>query len=157
MSCLRHGAQIHSISIKYNHIVSVELFFNLVWGMLSVSLGIVWLASLHERGNSPTQDKRVQLVALAMLILILLPVISLTDDIRAMSTAEVEHITRRADLLPAADQPAELVTLLEANLSLSRYLPHLQTFALLEPSIQGARPQTGCIRQLANRPPPVAV
>jgi hypothetical protein len=136
----------------------VELFFNLVWGILSVSLGIVWIAGLRDsHGDSPTPDKRAQLIALTMLILILLPVISLTDDMQAMSTAEVEHITRRADLLPLGDQPVEFVSLLETTISLSRYLPHMQTFALLAPSIQGARPLTGCIRQMANRPPPASV
>ena len=92
-----------------------------------------------------------------MLILILFPVISLTDDMQAISTAEVEHITRRADLLPAVDQPAELLAPWDVTDFLSGYLQHLQTLALLEPSIQGARPQTGCIRQMANRPPPAAV
>ena len=91
-----------------------------------------------------------------MLILILFPVISLPDDMQAISTAEVEHITRRADLLPAIDQPAELFAPWDASDFLSNYLLHLQTLALLEPSIQGARPQTGCIRQMANRPPPAA-
>ena len=147
------------ISIKYNRRDKVELFSNLVWGILSASLGILWFAGLWDRrrrGDSPAPDRRTQLVALTMLILILFPVISLTDDMQAISTAEVEHITRRADLLPAIDQPAELLAPWDASDFLSNYLLHLQTLALLEPSIQGARPQTGCIRQMANRPPPAA-
>ena len=137
----------------------MELFSNLVWGILSASLGILWFAGLWDSRrhcDSPAPDKRTQLVALTMLILILFPVISLTDDMQAISTAEVEHITRRADLLPVVDQPAELLAPWDASDFLSSYLLHLQTFALLEPSIQGARPQTGCSRQMANRPPPTA-
>lgn len=138
----------------------MELFSNLVWGILSASLGILWFAGLwtsRRRDDSPALDKRTQLIALTMLILVLFPVISLTDDMQAISTAEVEHITRRADLLPVVDQPAELLAPWDATDFLGGYLLHLQTLALLEPSIQGARPQTGCIRQMANRPPPAAV
>jgi hypothetical protein len=135
----------------------VELFSNLAWGLLSLLLGFLWITGLRKVArNSPQPAARVQLVALAMLILVLLPVVSLTDDLQAMTTPiEIEHITRRADILPAIDQPVDIAALLSAQLSLSRYLPHLQTFLLHEPSIQGARPQTGCIRQMANRPPPV--
>jgi hypothetical protein len=134
----------------------VELFFNIVWGGISLLLGYVWFTSLFRAGtDSLLPSRRAQFVALGMLILILLPVVSLTDDLHALSTpVETEHVTRRAHILPAIDQAADLTALLQVRLVLSRYLPHLQTFALLEPSVQWARPQTGCIRQLANRPPP---
>lgn len=148
---------IFSIYFKYNRFISVELLFNVVWGALSLLLGYVWLSGLRTTGDdSPLPGRRTQFIALGMLILVLLPVVSLTDDLQAMTAPiEIEHITRRADILPASDQPADIAALLQARLYLSRYLPHLQTFALLEPSVQGARPETGCIRQLANRPPPV--
>ena len=135
----------------------MELLFNVVWGALSLLLGYVWLSGLRHNGeDSPLPSRRTQLVALGMLILVLFPVVSLTDDLKAMTAPiETEHLTRRADILPPSDQPADIAALLQVRLYLSRYLPHLQTFALLEPSVQGARPQTGCIRQLANRPPPV--
>jgi hypothetical protein len=134
----------------------VELFFNIVWGGISLVLGYVWFTSLFREGaDSLLPCRRTQFVALGMLILILLPVVSLTDDLHAISApVETEHLTRRAHILPVADQAVDIAALLHVRLFLSRYLPHLQTFALLEPSVQRARPQTGCIRQLANRPPP---
>jgi hypothetical protein len=141
---------------KYNGLNDVELFFNIVWGGISLLLGYVWLTGQLRTGTkSPLPSRHAQFVALGMLILILLPVVSLTDDLHAVTTpVETEHITRRAHTLPATDQAVDLAALLRARLFLSRYLPHLQTFARLQPSVQSARPQTGCIRQLANRPPP---
>lgn len=97
-----------------------------------------------------------QLLALAMLIIILLPVISMTDDLQAISTAEIEHVTRRADLLPNSDQPADLVVPLDADVFLSRQLFNLQTFARVEPSIENEQPKSGSVRQMSNRPPPHA-
>lgn len=135
----------------------MELFFNVVWGGISLLLGYVWLTGLFKGGaDSPLPSRRVQFVALGMLILILLPVVSLTDDMHAATTpVESEHITRRAHSLLASDQPGDIVALLHTRLFFSRYLSNLQTFARLEPIEEVARPETGCSRQLAKRPPPV--
>lgn len=92
-----------------------------------------------------------------MLIVILLPVISMTDDVQAMSTAEIEHVTRRADLLPNSDQPADVPALLNTTLLSYEHLFDAQTYAYIEPVIESLRPQAGTIRQMANRPPPLAV
>jgi hypothetical protein len=130
----------------------VEFFLNLVWMILSAALVLLWIkGSRLAPDHSQQQNWKIQLLALAMLILILLPVISMTDDMHAMSTAEIEHVTRRAD--PGADQPADPIIPLNASLFPGN-LCYLQTFARIEPSIQNARPQAGSVRQMANRPPP---
>jgi hypothetical protein len=135
----------------------VELLLNFAWAMLSVSLGFLWIRGLrHVSTRSKRFDTRVQLLALAMLIVVLLPVISMTDDMQAMSTAEIEHVTRRADLLPSADQPLGLAASPDARLFPTRHFFDLPIFARVEPLIENLRPQCGSIRQLANRPPPVA-
>ncbi len=95
----------------------------------------------------------MQLLALAMLIVILLPVISMTDDIQAMSAAEIEHVTRRVDILPAVDHPADLIAP-SGELFPSGYLCNLQTLARIEQPVPSARPKIGSIRQTAKRPPP---
>lgn len=96
-------------------------------------------------------------MALAMLIVILLPVISMTDDVQAMSTAEIEHVTRRAGLLPNSDQPVDIPAPLSTTfLSYDRLFDE-QTYTRIEPVIEGLRPQAGSLRQMANRPPPLAV
>jgi hypothetical protein len=136
----------------------VELLLNFAWLVLSASLAILWIKGLRLVSTSSKQPSTtVQLLALAMLIVILFPAISMTDDMQALSTAEVEHVTRSADLLPNSDQPADLVVPPDANLFPSRSVFNLQTFARVEPSLEKARPQSGSIRQSANRPPPLAV
>lgn len=144
--------------INYNRIVRVELLLNFVWLVLSASLAILWIRGLRfVPAGSKRPSTMIQLLALAMLIVILFPAISMTDDMQALSTAEVEHVTRRADLLPNSDQPADLVVPPDADLFPSRRVFNLQAFARVEPSLEKARPQSGSIRQSANRPPPLAV
>ncbi len=148
-------AYINTPPINYNRCVSVEFILNFAWLVLSASLALLWLCGLRNpSAREQHPDRRVQLLALVMLFVILLPVISMTDDMQAMSTAEIEHVTRRVDLLPSTDQPADLISPLHAELFPGKHLCNLQTFARIEPSIQRARPQTGTIRQMANRPPP---
>jgi hypothetical protein len=134
----------------------VELFLNFAWLVLSATLAIYWT---HESRHAPLRsgrpDRKLQLLTLALLIIILLPVISITDDMQAMSAAEIEHVTRRADLLPNSDQPADFIFPQDANVLLDTHLFNLKTFARVEPSIENAHPQLGLIRQIANRPPPV--
>jgi hypothetical protein len=136
----------------------VELLLNFAWLVLSASLTVLWIRGL---GVAPAGSKqpsaRVQLLALAMLIVVLLPAISMTDDMQALSTAEVEHVARCADLLPNSDQPADLLVVPDADLFPSKNVFNLQTFARVEPSLEKARPLKGSIRQSANRPPPLAV
>jgi len=110
--------------------------------------------SAPARANLP--GTRAQLFALALLIVILFPVISMTDDMQALSTAEVEHVTRCADLLPNSDQPADLIVPLDVQLLPDRSAFNLQTFARVELSTEIVRPQSGSTRQSANRPPPLA-
>jgi hypothetical protein len=71
----------------------MELFLNLVWLTLSVSLVCGYLtfapAPLKSR-------KATAIIALALLILVLLPVISMTDDLAAINNpAETDHLWRR--------------------------------------------------------------
>ena len=151
-------AHLNQAPIKYNRIVSLELLLNFAWLVLSTSLAILWIRELRSvPAGSRQPSTTVQLLALAMLIVILLPAISMTDDMQALSTAEVEHVTRRADLLPNSDQPADLIIPPEAELFLTRTAFNLQAFARVELCIEKARTQKGSIRQSANRPPPLAV
>jgi hypothetical protein len=129
----------------------VELLLNIAWLVLSVSLAFCWIRGWT---CSKILDRKLQLLALAMLIIILLPVISMTDDMQAISTAEIEHVTRRADWPPNSDQLSGLVVALNIQLFASRHFFNLQTFARVEPAIENVRPQSVPTRQMANRPPP---
>ena len=71
----------------------MELFLNLVWLMLSVSLVCGYLAFAPTPLKS---RKAAAIIALALLILVLLPVISMTDDLAAINNpAETDHLLRR--------------------------------------------------------------
>lgn len=105
----------------------MEILLNCVWLVLGLSLIAAW--SVHAwstRACEPDEllpSRCLQFTALLMLVVLLFPVISLTDDI-AMSTAprEAERALRLHDtvdgsqnacaLLPAAVAWTELVTLL---------------------------------------------
>ena len=92
-----------------------------------------------------------------MLIVVLLPVISMTDDLRTISAAEVEHIARRVDLLPDTVQPADIVPALDSEyiLGIRVFAPTL--FARVEADGVGLRPQPEYVRVYFNKPPPASI
>ena len=99
----------------------MELLLNIVWLLLSLSLVFLWKRGVRRFGTqSKLPDLRIQLIALALLVVILLPVVSMTDDMQAMSTAEIEHVTRKVDIVPVAEQPASLADHLNVELFLDR-------------------------------------
>jgi hypothetical protein len=70
----------------------MELLLNLVWVLLTALLVGLWMRYAHRAGA----DRRMQLVALTVLILILFPVISVTDDLQAaQNPAETDCCLRR--------------------------------------------------------------
>lgn len=70
----------------------MEIVLNLVWILLAVVLVRLWLHYAPRNGVS----LRTQVAALAMLIVILFPVISVTDDLQiAQNPAELDCCARR--------------------------------------------------------------
>lgn len=87
----------------------MELILNLVWAVLACAGILSWM----HADKSTDSSKRTQVVALLMLIVILFPVISVTDDIwAAQNPAETDSCIRRHELiaqlhiLPGAAIPA---------------------------------------------------
>ena len=71
----------------------MELFLNLAW--LSLSATLVWGYFAFARSATP-RHKWLALIALVMLIVVLLPAISMTDDLAAISNpGETDHFLRR--------------------------------------------------------------
>ncbi|HVW79087.1 MAG TPA: hypothetical protein VHB45_15845 [Alloacidobacterium sp.] len=135
----------------------MEFLLNIVWLVISACIVLLWKKGGRGDSADPRPiDRRTQYIALAMLILILLPVVSMTDDMHAMSTAEIEHVTRRADMLPVADQPADLSLPLSMRLLLLSDAD-LQPMDQVEFPSGIAVPLSGSIRQTAMRPPPAAI
>jgi hypothetical protein len=71
----------------------MELFLNLAW--LSLSATLVWGYFAITHSAAPRR-KWLAVVALALLILVLLPAISMTDDLAAINNpGEIDHFLRR--------------------------------------------------------------
>jgi hypothetical protein len=131
----------------------VELFLNLAGAFVAVSLICTWLwcAPRAVEGESPA----LQIIALALLILILFPVISVTDDlVAAENPAEADSFQRRDHKISGPD--AELAS-----------SPHSEEWALpLLPAVTWSQvaglalnvplPSAPALAPIENRPPPTA-
>ena len=73
----------------------MELLLNLVWASISLSLVVCWFRSAR---SSRAKLEWGLVIALALLIVLLFPAISMTDDLVAMNApAELEHMLRRSE------------------------------------------------------------
>jgi len=130
----------------------VELVLNLAWAFCAIGLiGFWW----RNRTANP-QPVRMQLFALGMVVLLLLPVISVSDDLLAMQGAsETDSSVRRIlheNLGQLSTSPAFMalppdITASIASFHLLREIVHIPTPASIT---------TLASRSYANRPPPLA-
>jgi len=75
----------------------MEILLNLAWALCSLGLVWFWLRLCASGSASHRIPVHTQLLALAMIVLLLLPVISLSDDLMAMQgAAETDACLRRA-------------------------------------------------------------
>ena len=130
----------------------MEVLLNLAWAALAVALVAAWL-----RGGGRTHsNRRGQIVAIAVLIAILFPVISVSDDLMAVqSSSETDNCLRRDHLLPSSAHPllpgtamAPPAALTGITLSFLRYVSPRWT---LTDYVQASEKAP-----IQNRPPPEA-
>lgn len=70
----------------------MEISLNLAWALLAVALVCLWVRHAPRQGAS----RRMQVAAVVTLLLILFPVVSVTDDLlAAQNPADVEIYLRR--------------------------------------------------------------
>lgn len=129
----------------------MELTLNLGWGLLALWMFGAWLRIAPKSGRGRT----AQLVALSVVILILLPAISMTDDlIAAQNPAEVDCCVRRdhdclhphAGVLTVAAGPAPVFSGLA-----------VRVVQVLPPNLLAAPvAQIPALAIVQNRPPPTA-
>jgi hypothetical protein len=129
----------------------MELVLNLAWALLAAIMVCLWTRFAPRNGA----NRRMQFVALAVLLLILFPVVSVTDDLQAaQNPAEADCLVRRDHACSTAHS----------------ILPHVA--ALPPPIFDGlsfgvrriAAPGASLVRvsdhpalgPIQNRPPPVA-
>ncbi len=63
----------------------MELLFNLAWLAVALGLVAVWFALSRSDARLSHADWKTQAVAIVVLIFVLLPIISLTDDVQALN------------------------------------------------------------------------
>ncbi len=129
----------------------MELFLNLAW--LAVAAVLVCLCLRSEAPTVP--DRRRQLITIAVLIAMLFPVISMSDDLLAVQNAfEADNYVRRVHLVASntSIQPAlpVLMTALWAGLGFP-FLRFISPSAL--PVEEPPHPE---LARFGNRPPPAA-
>jgi hypothetical protein len=84
----------------------VELFLNLAWLAVAVTILGMWL----HRADRSDPHRRLQLIAIVVLIAILFPVISVSDDLLAIQSAsETDNYLRRDHLVPSDPHPVPSV------------------------------------------------
>jgi hypothetical protein len=126
----------------------MEMTLNLAWLALAVCMAWAWVRFAPREGV----DRRVQLVALGLVILILLPAISMTDDLMAArNPAEVDTSIRRDHdwLHPHVLIPAAVALAISLFAALS-----LGTVELIARSAPPAVTGFAALHPIENRPPP---
>jgi hypothetical protein len=128
----------------------MEQFLNLSWLVVALSLVCLWLPG----GLVARTHRRTQLVALVMLIVILFPVVSVSDDLLAVQyAAEADfwlcrkHIVSSPNIIspPSEGLPQAFST--EISVTFTRHFMEDRRFTI------AAVP---CIEAIQNRPPPSA-
>ena len=134
----------------------MELLCNLVWVAVTLALWSIWLVrQRHAKTASILPAIAVQLISLAALTAILLPVISITDDLQAANNpAEVERSAGKRDHLFSFQQAHQGAPGVVA-LVVSGFRPSLLTRISLLPA-DSAISSVGVAHLLApwSRPPP---
>jgi hypothetical protein len=130
----------------------MELLLNLAWLLVAGVIVGLWLRGESREG--PTS--RGQLIAIAVLIAILFPVISVSDDLLAVQNAsEADNYLRRDHLVPSNPHPVQpLTTIIAPMIFAVLALGFLRFLApRLLPVHVPEHPELGSI---GNRPPPLA-
>ncbi len=136
----------------------MELLLNLLWFSVSLWLVALWARSVRLGHTRQTWST---FVALALLLVLLFPVISMTDDLVAMAApSEGEHLVRRVQMpLLHLDEAFSFLldtVALAAVLSLGIAFLSLRLSRLVPRSYPGTV-LAGFARAAAVRPPPTAL
>jgi hypothetical protein len=127
----------------------MELFLNLAWAVLAVVVVRLWMRHAPRQGAG----LGTQIAALVMLLVILFPVISVTDDLQAaQNPCEVETCMRRAH---ASTVPHSILSGAALPPAIFTDLPYGSgDRAPIEPAV--VRMDNPSLAVVRNRPPPSA-
>jgi hypothetical protein len=130
----------------------MELTLNFGWALLALWMLWAWVRMAPQRMS----DRRIQAVALAVVILILLPAISMTDDlVAAQNPAEIDCCARRNHdhaAYPHSITPTAAVLRLHRFTGISfAFVGMAEPSNLPSPSVKNP-----FLASIQNRPPPAA-
>ena len=133
----------------------MELLPNLIWVAVSMLLGIWWIRAV-KTGHA--RNGWIAAVTVCLLLLLLLPVISMTDDLVAMSSpSEMEHEVRRVEMSLAHSVAVDPFAMVEFAALLFAVMAWLSAqMVRLQPSPLFVRLQSNFLRTAGVRPPPLA-
>jgi hypothetical protein len=140
----------------------VEILLNCVWLLLGLSLITAWSAHAWRTHTHTTDgllpSRRLQFTAVLMLVILLLPVISLTDDI-AVCTAprDAERALRLHDPFDGSQPTPALLPSTMAWMDAVAILLHTGPGRPVEQDAKLAIQLTGTQLPVESRPPPVAI
>jgi O-antigen ligase len=128
----------------------MELFLNITWLLVAGTIVCLWLPG---KGRARAERRR-QIIAISVLIAILFPVISVSDDLLAIQNAsEADNYPRRDHLIPSSANPVQpllAITMPSIFAGLGFGFPRLISPGLL-PVHEPDRPEMAGID---SRPPP---
>ena len=127
----------------------MELALNLGWMVLTALMCGLWL----RYGPREGADRRMQLVALALVILILFPVISVTDDILTAQNLAETDCCQRWDHLFASEHCAVHI-MAAVILPLFTELSSDSIHSSAQGDLLVAKMETPALASVQNRPPP---
>lgn len=136
---------------------SVELLLNVLWFSLSLALVVTWVRAVR---HGDAKQSWTAFVALVLLLVLLLPVISMTDDLVAMeSRTELEHVVRRSEmpLLQIAPSVAILDLGMLSALLLIGFAVLFSRLSRFSLQIALRKLMDGFVRTAGVRPPPAFV
>jgi hypothetical protein len=130
----------------------MELFLNLAGAFVAVVLIWFWLWCA-PRAAAAGESRRTQFIALALLILILFPLISVTDDLlAAQNPAESDSFQRRDQAISVLNAALSSSTHLVETLPTA--IPAVIRIAAL--ALNVPLPAVPALAPIENRPPPTA-
>jgi hypothetical protein len=126
-----------------------EVILNLAWVLLAAYMVALWLHWAPTAGN----ERRMQMIWLAVVLAILLPAISMTDDlVAAQNPAEIDCCVRRGHESPHPVFPAPAALPVPAfTHAAARVLCLLAPGVPDDPAIESS-----ALSPIQNRPPPAS-
>jgi hypothetical protein len=131
----------------------MEIVLNLIWVLLGALIVRLWISYAPQEGAT----RRTQIGALAMLILFLLPVISVTDDLQAAQNLAEDDTYTCLRRNSTAVSPHSLFPATSALPSLAfTELPVVYLGLVAAGHLPVGTPDNPALTAIQSRPPPAA-